>query len=215
MEILLDIVVWQLPTRGQRCSGSLTENIWYLGLWRSHRSNRRFTRIHTTKYRNSEHEEEWKRSVGQILFHIFMVCLSQCYTCFLFPWMASACRLMVDALVHASTLTSAGTEEGKLRAIVLWALVFVVFVSNFFWFFCEVLEMFFFLVVADCNQTITNNITYLVSPSFPSAMANENVTSCGVHIKVLSEEISQLRIDFYHFSLVSFVFCFCFFLLRA
>ncbi|KAL5279938.1 hypothetical protein ACFFRR_004140 [Megaselia abdita] len=57
------------------------------------------------------------------------------------------------------------------------------------------------IFVADCDQTITNNITYLVSPNFPSAMANDNITSCGVHVQIMNEEISQLRIDFYHFSL--------------
>lgn len=44
--------------------------------------------------------------------------------------MVSACQQTADALVHALTLTSAGTKEGKLLEIVLWALEFVVFVSS-------------------------------------------------------------------------------------
>ncbi|XP_030383784.1 uncharacterized protein LOC115631218 [Scaptodrosophila lebanonensis] len=54
--------------------------------------------------------------------------------------------------------------------------------------------------VANCNETITNNITYIVSPNFPSFMPS-NFTGCSLKVKMMSEDISQLRIDFYHFSL--------------
>lgn len=58
----------------------------------------------------------------------------------------------------------------------------------------------FLLVIANCNETISNNITYLVSPNFPSFMAN-NVTNCSLKIKLMNDDVSQLRIDFYHFIL--------------
>ncbi|ALC38601.1 CG17264 [Drosophila busckii] len=54
--------------------------------------------------------------------------------------------------------------------------------------------------VASCNATISNNITYIVSPEFPSFMPS-NLTGCQLKIKLMGEDISQLRIDFYHFSL--------------
>ncbi|EDW75883.1 uncharacterized protein Dwil_GK14961 [Drosophila willistoni] len=54
--------------------------------------------------------------------------------------------------------------------------------------------------VANCNATITNNITYIVSPNFPSFMPS-NFSGCNLKVKMMGEEISQLRIDFYHFSL--------------
>ncbi|XP_075154005.1 uncharacterized protein LOC142227376 [Haematobia irritans] len=56
------------------------------------------------------------------------------------------------------------------------------------------------IYIASCNETISNNITYLVSPSFPSFMPN-NVTNCKLKIKLMSDDISQLRFDFYHFIL--------------
>uniref|UniRef100_A0A1A9WXL2 CUB domain-containing protein n=1 Tax=Glossina brevipalpis TaxID=37001 RepID=A0A1A9WXL2_9MUSC len=55
-------------------------------------------------------------------------------------------------------------------------------------------------VVANCNETITNNITYLTSPNFPSFMT-ENFTDCNLKVRLLNDDISQLRIDFYHFTL--------------
>ncbi|XP_034667961.1 uncharacterized protein LOC117901360 [Drosophila subobscura] len=54
--------------------------------------------------------------------------------------------------------------------------------------------------LASCNVTITNNITYIVSPSFPSFMPS-NFTGCRLRVKMMSEDISQLRIDFHHFTL--------------
>ncbi|KAM7354515.1 uncharacterized protein ACRADG_006165 [Cochliomyia hominivorax] len=56
------------------------------------------------------------------------------------------------------------------------------------------------IFIANCNETINNNITYLVSPNFPSFMSN-NVTNCSLKIKLMNDDISQLRIDFYHFIL--------------
>ncbi|EDW64433.2 uncharacterized protein Dvir_GJ22532 [Drosophila virilis] len=54
--------------------------------------------------------------------------------------------------------------------------------------------------VATCNGTISNNITYIVSPEFPSFMPS-NFTGCQLSVKMMSEDISQLRLDLYHFSL--------------
>uniref|UniRef100_A0A1I8PE50 CUB domain-containing protein n=1 Tax=Stomoxys calcitrans TaxID=35570 RepID=A0A1I8PE50_STOCA len=56
------------------------------------------------------------------------------------------------------------------------------------------------IYIASCNETISNNITYLVSPSFPSFMPN-NVSNCKLKIKLMNDDISQLRLDFYHFIL--------------
>ncbi|KAI8121916.1 hypothetical protein CVS40_7126 [Lucilia cuprina] len=56
------------------------------------------------------------------------------------------------------------------------------------------------IFIANCNETISNNITYLISPHFPSFMPN-NVTNCSLKIKLMNDDISQLRIDFYHFIL--------------
>ncbi|XP_061397620.1 uncharacterized protein LOC133333321 [Musca vetustissima] len=56
------------------------------------------------------------------------------------------------------------------------------------------------IYIANCNETINNNITYLVSPSFPSFMPN-NITNCKLKIKLMNDDISQLRFDFYHFIL--------------
>ncbi|TMW54814.1 hypothetical protein DOY81_000047 [Sarcophaga bullata] len=55
-------------------------------------------------------------------------------------------------------------------------------------------------VIANCNETVNTNITYLVSPNFPSFMTN-NVTNCSLKIKLMNDDVSQLRIDFYHFIL--------------
>ncbi|EDW29196.1 GL18542 [Drosophila persimilis] len=54
--------------------------------------------------------------------------------------------------------------------------------------------------LASCNVTITNNITYIVSPSFPSFMPT-NFSGCSLKVKMMSDDISQLRIDFHHFTL--------------
>ncbi|XP_050741110.1 uncharacterized protein LOC108027655 [Drosophila biarmipes] len=54
--------------------------------------------------------------------------------------------------------------------------------------------------LASCNTTITNNITYIVSPGFPSFMPS-NFSGCNLRVKMMSDEISQVRIDFHHFTL--------------
>lgn len=57
-------------------------------------------------------------------------------------------------------------------------------------------------VVATCNQDVKNNITYFISPNFPTLMSS-NLRSCKLKIKMMSSDISQLRFDFVHFSIVS------------
>ncbi|XP_036334631.1 uncharacterized protein LOC118745212 [Rhagoletis pomonella] len=57
------------------------------------------------------------------------------------------------------------------------------------------------IFIASCNTTISNNITYLVSPQFPSFMPSNFSTPCNFKIELMNNEVSQLRIDFYHFSM--------------
>ncbi|XP_017107357.2 uncharacterized protein [Drosophila bipectinata] len=54
--------------------------------------------------------------------------------------------------------------------------------------------------VANCNTTISNNITYIVSPGFPSFMPS-NFSGCNLRVKMMTDDISQVRIDFHHFTL--------------
>ncbi|KAH8285780.1 hypothetical protein KR018_003331 [Drosophila ironensis] len=54
--------------------------------------------------------------------------------------------------------------------------------------------------MANCNTTISNNITYIVSPGFPSFMPT-NFSGCNLRVKMMSDDISQVRIDFHHFTL--------------
>lgn len=58
-----------------------------------------------------------------------------------------------------------------------------------------------FLVTATCNQEIRNNITYFVNPDFPDL--SRNMDECSLTVKKIDPEISQLRLDFIHFNLVS------------
>ncbi|CAO1379622.1 unnamed protein product [Diamesa hyperborea] len=51
-----------------------------------------------------------------------------------------------------------------------------------------------------CNSEVNNNITYFVSPKFPAIMPN-TIESCNLKVKLLSDDISQIRLDFVHFSL--------------
>lgn len=60
----------------------------------------------------------------------------------------------------------------------------------------------FILVTATCDQEVFNNITYIVSPNFPALMAND-IQNCKIKIKMISSDVSQLRLDFVHFSMVS------------
>lgn len=57
-----------------------------------------------------------------------------------------------------------------------------------------------YAVIATCDQEISNNITYIVSPSFPGVLSRD-VKSCKLKIKMIDEDISQLRFDFIHFQL--------------
>lgn len=57
-------------------------------------------------------------------------------------------------------------------------------------------------VIATCDQEIKNNITYFISPNFPALMSS-NMKSCKLKIKMMSPDISQLRFDFIHFSIVN------------
>lgn len=59
--------------------------------------------------------------------------------------------------------------------------------------------MFFFAVTVTCGKEIKNNLTYFVSPEFPSL--SRSMASCNLYLKK-TEGVSQLRLDFIHFSLV-------------
>lgn len=63
-------------------------------------------------------------------------------------------------------------------------------------------------VTATCDQEVFNNITYITSPSFPSLMTKD-IKSCKLKIKMISSDVSQLRLDFVHFSMVSAYFVDC------
>lgn len=58
-----------------------------------------------------------------------------------------------------------------------------------------------FAVTATCDQEIRNNVTYIVSPNFPALMPT-TMKSCKLKIKMMSPDVSQLRFDFVHFSMV-------------
>lgn len=50
-----------------------------------------------------------------------------------------------------------------------------------------------------CGQETSNNITYFTNPGFPSPTSD--VGECTIRVKKISPEISQLRLDFVHFTL--------------
>lgn len=56
-------------------------------------------------------------------------------------------------------------------------------------------------VESTCDQEVYNNITYFVSPKFPALMPSDK-EHCSIKIKLVSDDISQIRLDFLHFSLV-------------
>jgi hypothetical protein len=88
---------------------------------------------------------------------------------------------------------------------VLWALEFAVYVSYLplFQLLANFLALHYVCVVeTTCNEEVHNNITYFVSPKFPAIMPSDK-EHCGIKIKLVSEDISQIRLDFVHFSLVS------------
>ncbi|CRK89795.1 CLUMA_CG003451, isoform A [Clunio marinus] len=55
-------------------------------------------------------------------------------------------------------------------------------------------------VESTCDQEVFNNITYFVSPKFPALMPHDR-TNCSIKIKLISNDISQIRLDFLHFTL--------------
>lgn len=57
-------------------------------------------------------------------------------------------------------------------------------------------------VETTCDQEVYNNITYFISPKFPDLMPNDK-QSCSIKIKLVSDDISQIRLDFLHFTLVN------------
>lgn len=58
------------------------------------------------------------------------------------------------------------------------------------------------LVETTCEQEVYNNITYFVSPKFPALMPGDK-EHCSIKIKLVSDDISQIRLDFLHFTLVT------------
>lgn len=95
--------------------------------------------------------------------------------------MGNAYRMMVVGWATVSMPTSADRRAARREGNVRWGSESAVF-------------------LADCNGTIANNLTYIVSPSFPSFMPS-NFTECKLKVKIISDDISQLRLDFHHFSL--------------
>uniref|UniRef100_A0A336MSC2 CSON000532 protein n=1 Tax=Culicoides sonorensis TaxID=179676 RepID=A0A336MSC2_CULSO len=55
-------------------------------------------------------------------------------------------------------------------------------------------------VIATCDEEIKNNITYFMSPKFPSLLPKD-MTSCALKIMPVHPDISQIRLDFVHFAL--------------
>jgi hypothetical protein len=60
-------------------------------------------------------------------------------------------------------------------------------------------------VETTCDDEVYNNVTYFVSPKFPAIMPSDK-ENCSIRIKLVSDDISQIRLDFLHFTLVSFAF---------
>ncbi|KAI5750006.1 hypothetical protein M8J76_012111 [Diaphorina citri] len=50
-----------------------------------------------------------------------------------------------------------------------------------------------------CGQETSNNITYFTNPGFPSPTSD--VGECAIQVKKIAPEISQIRLDFLHFTL--------------
>lgn len=98
-------------------------------------------------------------------------------------------------------------KVARRKVNALWVLARVVFVSvsqnkliarNKF----LTEKKFLFAVTASCDQEVKNNITYIVSPSFPALMSAD-IKTCKLKVKMVSPDISQLRFDFVHFSMVA------------
>ncbi|XP_050420689.1 uncharacterized protein LOC126833408 [Adelges cooleyi] len=52
---------------------------------------------------------------------------------------------------------------------------------------------------SSCNAEVANNVTYFVNPNFPGLL--NDVGECTIRIKKVSDDISQIRLDFVHFNL--------------
>lgn len=52
-----------------------------------------------------------------------------------------------------------------------------------------------------CGAEVANNITYFVNPDYPRI--SRQMTGCEIKIKKIDPDISQFRLDFIHFHLVS------------
>ncbi|XP_014282588.1 uncharacterized protein [Halyomorpha halys] len=52
---------------------------------------------------------------------------------------------------------------------------------------------------ASCDSMIDNNITYFVSPEFPSLTRSNRV--CSLQVKKMAPDVTQIRLDFIHFNL--------------
>lgn len=55
------------------------------------------------------------------------------------------------------------------------------------------------IFMTTCGAEVINNITYFVNPDFPDLTTS--MTSCNLTVKLVDEDISQLRLDFIHFNL--------------
>lgn len=58
-------------------------------------------------------------------------------------------------------------------------------------------------VTSSCNAEVSNNVTYFVNPKFPGLL--NDVGECSLRVKKVSKDISQIRLDFVNFNLVSVV----------
>lgn len=56
-------------------------------------------------------------------------------------------------------------------------------------------------VTSSCNSEVANNVTYFVNPNFPGLL--NDVGECSLRVKKISKDISQIRLDFVNFNLVS------------
>jgi len=61
--------------------------------------------------------------------------------------------------------------------------------------------MWFATVTSSCNAEVANNVTYFVNPNFPGLL--DDVGECSLRVKKISKDISQIRLDFVNFNLVS------------
>lgn len=63
-------------------------------------------------------------------------------------------------------------------------------------------QLMWFSVTASCDNEVQNNLTYVTSPGFPNLI--DRPMNCTVVVRKIDTEVSQLRIDFVHFNIVSF-----------